>query len=103
MNPVANEVCHCDGPPHLYSPSWCRKGRRADGSDIDPYFGMHPSPTGGIVSSSSAISARYVAPPTATKKVGLTTKNITDIAAQHGDILSKNAALDIIRQIEDTL
>lgn len=28
-------TCHCDGPPHAYTPSWCRAGRGADGRPIN--------------------------------------------------------------------
>jgi hypothetical protein len=100
---ITGETCHCDGPPHYYDPSWCREGKQANGKPIDLYFGMHPSPGAASSSPAANATARWYPPASTTKKVRLTTKNITDIAASHGDILSKGAALDIIRQIEDTL
>jgi len=102
VSSFAGETCHCDGPPHSYTPSWCLKGRRANGSPIDPFYGT-TAPSGIVSSPSPIMTARYMPPPSVGKKVRLTTKNITDIAACHGDILSKGAALDIIRQIEETL
>jgi len=27
--------CHCDGPPHAYSPGWCGAGRGDDGHPIN--------------------------------------------------------------------
>jgi hypothetical protein len=28
-------TCHCDGPPHTYSPGWCRAGRDGNGKPIN--------------------------------------------------------------------
>jgi hypothetical protein len=39
-------VCHCDGPPHNYTPSWCLQGRDDKGKeirpDLKPIYPPHP-------------------------------------------------------------